>query len=129
MNPSESLLIPVTFDENLWDRSLSNSGQEAQRVAEHWHIKLSEGIPMAWTRNGFIKKSEAPHISQTDLPNCFKIYLPDPDKPNGPWVMVFQAQALTPPSFQFFFLAFGHRHPQKSPSVYQIAHGVLHPQK
>jgi hypothetical protein len=66
-----------------------------------------------------LKRCEAVGRDGTKLPNCTKIYIPEPD---GPWGIVFELRIEDGRPY-LACLAFGTRHPTGpgKPSVYEVA--------
>lgn len=119
MSPSEPRL-PARFDPDPWDEDLARStttGRQAAQAARRDYEP--NGIPRS-----HLKPCEAEGSDGTSLPDCAKIYLP---QPNGKFGMVFTIDRKADKP-TLLFLAFGVRHhPKRShaPTVYEIAHQRL----
>jgi len=118
--PTPGPRFPARFDPQAWDEDLARStpaGRTAVRDARGDYEP--NGIPRS-----HLKPCEAEGRDGTNLPQCFKVYLPPPD---GRFGMVFTIDGNADKP-AFVFLAFGVRHHPKgshAPTVYEIAHGRL----
>jgi hypothetical protein len=108
--------FPVRFDPRPWDEDLARStpnGNTAARNARRDYER--SGIPRSRLR-----PCEADGRDGTNLPDCTKVYLPQPD---GRFGMIFTVdRQADKPALEF--LAFGVRHHpagSHAPTVYEIA--------
>ena len=112
--------LPARFDRDAWDEDLaraSRGGRAAAQMARHGY-ELN-GVPVDELRQ---VQEEGP--DGTVLPQCVKVYLPDPA---GKYGMVFEV-VRTKRGLRLEYIAFGVRHhPRRShaPTVYQLAHRRL----
>jgi hypothetical protein len=112
------------FDPDAWDEDLARTtpaGREAAEAARRAYER--KGVPIEQLR----RVAEHGH-DQTNLPDCAKVYLP---QPNGRFGMVFMLKFEPDGRPVLAYLAFGVRHhPRRSrrPTVYQLAHLRLHGQ-
>jgi hypothetical protein len=111
----------VVFDEAAFDadmRRLNDSAVETARLARrHYEAK---GVATARLRRCAEQGEDG-----TALPNCLKVYLPEPA---GRFGMVFQLE-IDPDGLRLYYLAFGVRHhPPGSHALtlYELAHQRLH---
>ncbi len=113
--------IPARFDPDPWDEDLARSTSTGRQAAEAARRDYEpNGIPRS-----HLKPCEAEGRDGTELPQCFKVYVPRPD---GRFGMVFKA-VLIDGRLQMDFVAFGMRHhPKRSHAltVYEVAHIRLH---
>jgi hypothetical protein len=121
--PTEDPRFPADFDPEAWEEDLARStdagraaGQAVRRDCEQ------EGVPQS-----SLRPCDDEGHDGTVLPQCVKLYVP---QPSGRFGIVFKvAQAVG--RLRLVFLAFGVRHqPRNSnaPTVYQLAHRRLHDQ-
>lgn len=112
--------FPARFEPDPWDEDLARStsaGHQAAGAARHDY--QPNGIPIS-----HLKACEAEGRDGTNLPDCAKVYLPQPD---GKFGAIFKAVRIDG-RLRLDFLAFGMRHhPPNShaPTVYDIAHRRL----
>ena len=113
----------VRFDELAFTDDLAHATPAGRQVATAARERLEQtgADPVEF------KRCDPDARDGTSLPNCVKIYLPDPA---GRWRMVFEI--LRDPAtgkLVLSYLAFGVGHPEHpwQPSVYQVAHGRLDP--
>lgn len=115
--------FPARFDQDAWEEDLARSTPPGRQAAEAARRDYERGgIPFEHAR-----RIEEHGRDGTVLPNCAKVYLP---QPAGRFGMVFRAINVEGRP-HLAYLAFGVRHhPQGSqrPTVYQLAHQRLHGQ-
>lgn len=115
--------FPARFDQDAWEEDLAHSTPSGRQAAEAARKDYErDGIPFEHAR-----RIEEHGRDGTVLPNCAKVYLP---QPAGRFGMVFRSISVEGLP-HLAFLAFGVRHhPQGSrrPTVYQLAHQRLHGQ-
>lgn len=115
--------FPAHFDRDAWEEDLARStpaGRQAAEVARRDYGR--DGIPFEHAR-----RVQEHGQDGTVLPNCAKVYLP---QPAGRFGMIFRAIKVDGRP-QFAYLAFGvrhHPHGSRRPTVYQLAHQRLHGQ-
>ena len=119
--PTEDPRYPADFDHEAWEEDFARStdvgrlaGGDARREYEE------NGVPQSRLRPCDVVGQDG-----TSLPQCVKIYVP---QPAGPFGMVFRV-TLVGGRLWLRFLAFGVRHhPSNSnaPTVYRLAHNRLH---
>jgi hypothetical protein len=115
--------FPARFDSEAWEEDLGRttpSGREAAEVARQAYE--TNGIPFT-----HLRPVEKDGRDGTVLPDCAKIYLP---QPAGHFGMVFKAIKIEG-RLHLAYLAFGARHQPKEsrrPTVYQLAHKRMHGQ-
>lgn len=113
--------FPARFDPDPWDEDLTRStpaGRMAAEVARRAYE--ADGVPRSRLR-----PCDAQGRDRTNLPQCFKVYVPHP---GGRFGMVFTIDSKDGKPI-LMFLAFGVRHhPPGSHAltVYEIAHSRLH---
>jgi hypothetical protein len=115
MPPSDPR-FPVRFDSRPWDEDLTRTTTHGNRTAQNARREYERaGVPRSQLR-----PCEADGRDGTNLPDCAKVYLPQPD---GRFGMVFTVdRQADKPALEF--LAFGMRHhPTGSHAltVYEIA--------
>lgn len=118
--PTSNPRFPARFDAQPWDDDIERSTPAGRTAAASARTDYEpNGIPRS-----HLRPCDEGH-DETHLPQCFKVYLP---QPAGRFGMIFtidkQADKLI-----LTFLAFGTRHhPPNShaPTVYDIAHKRLH---
>ncbi|MGA9284665.1 MAG: hypothetical protein WBV85_04420 [Solirubrobacteraceae bacterium] len=119
--PSSGPHFPVRFDPAPWKDDLARSTPAGRTAAEKTCTTYeSDGV-----LRSHLKPSEREAQDGTNLPDCAKVYLPQPD---GRFGMIFSVdgEANKP---ALLFLAFGVRHHPPSShalTVYEIAHSRLH---
>jgi hypothetical protein len=112
------------FDPDAWEEDLARTtpaGREAADEARRDYER--KGVPIEQLRR--VAEHGDDH---TNLPDCAKVYLP---QPNGRFGMVFMLKFEPNGRPVLAFLAFGVRHhPRRSrrPTVYQLAHLRMHGQ-
>jgi hypothetical protein len=113
--------FPAHFDQDAWEEDLARStpaGRQAADAARRDYER--DGVPFEHAR-----RVQEHGGDGTVLPNCAKVYLP---QPVGRFGMIFRVISVEGRP-QFAYLAFGVRHhPRGSrrPTVYQLAHQRLH---
>jgi len=115
--PTSEPRFPARFDPDIWAEDIARStpaGREAACTARRSYE--ADGIPRS-----HLRPCEGEGRTGIDLPDCAKVYVPDP---YGKWGIVFQmvVPADEPPHLRY--LAFGVRHhPRGSHAldVYDIA--------
>jgi hypothetical protein len=111
----------VTFNDLPFNKDLkrtTTTGAEIARIARQQYEQ--EGAPADHLRH-----CDAEGQDGTALPQCLKIYLPEPA---GRFGMVFKAVEVER-RLRLDFVAFGVRHHPRgsnAPTVYQLAHRRLH---
>ncbi len=119
MSPSEAR-FPARFAPDPWNEDLARSTPVGRQAAEAARRDYeANGIPRS-----HLRPCEAEGRDGTNLPQCFKAYLPQPD---GRFGMVFTIDKdADEPTLVFLAVAVRH-HPKDShaPTVYQIAHQRL----
>lgn len=109
--------IPARFDPDPWDEDLAHSTPNGRQAAEAGRRDYEpKGIPRS-----HLKPCKAEGQDGTMLPQCFKVYVPQPD---GKFGMVFKS-VLIAGQLQLDFLAFGVRHHPKGShalTLYEVAH-------
>jgi hypothetical protein len=106
----------VQFDDGAFAEDLEHSSPAARAAAKIEHRKI--------VKNGLnavrLKRCEREGRDGTRLPNCAKIYIPEPD---GPWGMVFELRVEDTGHPYLACLAFGTRHPTGPGKLsgYQVA--------
>jgi hypothetical protein len=115
--------VRAQFDEDAWGEDLARTTPTGRTAAEAARRDYEQrGIPIEQLRR------VAEHGRDgTVLPNCTKVYLPQPD---GKFGMVFILKFEPNGRPVLMFLAFGMRHHPKGShalTVYEIAHPRLHP--
>ena len=112
----------VVFDEPAFAEDVMRSGRTGAAVLQETRRRYErDGVAVASLRS-----CEAEGRDGTELPGCFKVYLPEPD---GKFGMVL-ALASDERGLGLRYLAFGVRHHPKgshAETVYEIAHRRLHP--
>lgn len=113
--------FPVRVDPDPWERDLARSTPAGRIAAQNARRDYErDGIPVS-----HLRPCETERRDGTSLPDCAKVYLPQPD---GHFGMVFTIdREVNKPAL--VFLAFGVRHHpagSHTPTVYQIAHQRLH---
>ncbi len=115
--------FPAHFDPDGWEEDLARTtpaGREAAEAARRAYEQ--SGIPFE-----HLRRVEQEGRDGTVLPDCAKVYLP---QPAGQFGMVFRAIKIGG-RLHLAYLAFGVRHPPKDsrrPTVYQLAHQRIHGQ-
>lgn len=113
--------VPVAFSESAFNEDLKRTTEAGVEIAQSGRRRYEqEGAP----RN-LLRHCEAEGQDGTALPQCLKIYLPEPA---GRFGMVFKAVGVES-RLRLDFLAFGVRHHPRgsnAPTVYQFAHRRLH---
>ncbi len=113
--------VPVAFSDSAFNEDLKRAtatGVEIAQSARHRYEQ--EGAP-----GDQLRYCDAEGQDGTALPQCLKIYLPEPA---GRFGMVFKAVEAER-RLRLDFLAFGVRHHPRgsnAPTVYQLAHRRLH---
>lgn len=119
MPPSEPR-FPARFDPDPWDEDLARSTPAGRQTAQAARRDYQpNGIPRS-----HLKPCEAQGSDGTNLPDCVKGYLP---QPNGKFGMVFTIDRKADKP-TLLFLAFGVRHHPKGSNaltVYELAHQRL----
>lgn len=115
--------FPARFDENAWEEDLARSTPSGRQAAEAARRDYERsGIPFEHAR-----RVQEHGRDGTVLPNCAKVYLP---QPAGRFGMIFRAMNVAGRP-HLAYLAFGVRHhplDSRRPTVYQLAHQRLHGQ-
>jgi hypothetical protein len=115
--------FPAYFDQDAWEEDLAATTPSGRMAAEAARAEYErDGIPF-----GQARRIQEHGDDGTVLPNCAKVYLP---QPAGRFGMVFRAIVIDRRP-HLAYLAFGVRHhPRDSrrPTVYQRAHERLHGQ-
>lgn len=115
--------FPARFDPDPWNEDFGRSTPAARTVAQAARRNYEpDGIPVA-----HLKPCESEGRDGTNLPDCAKVYLPEP---NGHFGMVFTVDRKADEP-ALVFLAFGTRHhppDSHASTVYEIAHNRLHDQ-
>jgi hypothetical protein len=115
--------FPARFDPDPWGEDLAGSTSAGQAAAENTRRDYeANGVPRS-----HLKLCEEEGHDGTNLPQCFKVYIPHPSGRFG-IVFAIDGEADKP---TLVFLAFGIRHhPPDSHAltVYEIAHSRLHDQ-
>lgn len=113
--------FPARFDPDGWEEDLARTtpaGRDAAEAARRVYER--DGIPFE-----HLRRIEAQGRDGTVLPDCAKVYLP---QPAGRFGMVLRAIEIDG-RLRLAYLAFGVRHPPRDsrrPTVYQLAHQRLH---
>lgn len=111
----------VVFDEVALGEDVMRSGRGGAAVLQETRRRYErDGVAVERLRG-----CEAEGSDGTELPGCFKVYLPEPD---GKFGMVL-ALASDEHGLGLRYLAFGMRHHPKgshAETVYEIAHRRLH---
>jgi hypothetical protein len=115
--------FPAHFDPDGWEEDLARTTPAGRKAAETARSAYEQnGIPFEYLRS-----VEEEGRDGTVLPDCAKVYLP---QPAGRFGMVFRAIKVDD-RMHLACLAFGVRHPPKDsrrPTVYQLAHQRIHGQ-
>lgn len=115
MSPTEPR-FPARFAPDYWDEDLARSTPAGRTAARRARSDYEpDGIPRA-----HLRPCDEEGRDGTNLPQCFKVYLPRPD---GRFGMVLTIDSSAD-ELTLLFLAFGVRHhPEGShaPTVYEIA--------
>ena len=119
-----AVVVPVLFDEKQIERDLTRLAPSARIALDdvRRQIRRDGGLPT--TR---LRSCDAEGRDGTELPDCFKTYVPwDENK----WGLVLTVAAHPTRAFALRAFAYGVRHPTgTTPSVYQVAHRRLNPPK
>lgn len=122
--PSSEPHFPVRVDPDPREEDLARSTQAGRTAAEaSLRAYEASGVPRS-----HLKPCEPEGRDGTNLPDCAKVYLPQPD---GRFGMIFRVDR-EPHKPALLFLAFGVRHHPRSShalTVYEIAHNRLHDQE
>ena len=114
--PSSEPRFPVRFAPDPWNQDLARTTRTGRTTAQAARGDYEpDGVPRS-----HLKPCEEEGRDGTNLPRCFKVYLP---QPAGPFGMVFTIDRQDDKP-ALVFLAFGMRHhPMESHalSVYEIA--------
>ena len=113
----------VSVDELLLEEDLAHATAAGRAAIAPVIDELKRtGVPTSW-----LKRCQAEGRDTTRLAGCVKTYIPQPD---GPWGAVLTGDKLASVP-TLVLLAVGQRHPAQpwTPSVYQVAHSRLHPQR
>jgi hypothetical protein len=106
----------VEFDDAAFAEDLQHNSPPARAAGQTEHSDI--------VKNGLdparLKRCEAEGRDGTKLPNCAKIYIPEPD---GPWGMVFELRVNDARRPYLACMAFGTRHPTRAGklSIYEVA--------
>jgi hypothetical protein len=115
--------FPARFAPDPWDEDLARSTPAGRTAAEAARRDYEpNGIPRS-----HLRPCDEEGRDGTNLPQCFKVYVPHPD---GRFGMVFTIDRKADKP-TLVFLAFGVRHHPKGShalTVYQLAHRRLHGQ-
>lgn len=115
--------FPVRFDPEAWEEDLARTTPSGRAAAEAAKEAYEQGgIPFM-----HLRRVEEQGRDGTVLPDCAKVYLP---QPAGRFGMVFRVIKIEDRP-HLAYLAFGVRHQPKDsrrPTVYQLAHQRMHGQ-
>lgn len=112
----EAARYRVEFDDGIFAEDLEHNSPAARAAAETERKDIvKNGLSAAR-----LKRCEEEGRDGTKLPNCAKIYIPEPD---GPWGMVLELRIDDTRRPYLACLAFGARHPTGPGklSAYQVA--------
>jgi hypothetical protein len=116
--PRRIVTFRVKFSDGRFAEDLDRCRPEGQRAARQARVQLErDGVPQH-----LLTRCAGEHRDGTDLPGMVKLYLP---MPYGPWGLVLQG-TTDDAGLHLLAVAFGERHPDRRPTVYDIAHYRQH---
>ncbi len=112
----------VTFRVRFNDARFQQDVQAVRPAGHAIALQARAALERDGIDSSMLARCESEHRDGTDLHGMVKLYLPIP---YGEWGLVLQA-AKDNAGLHLLVVAFGERHPENGPSVYQIAHHRLH---
>jgi hypothetical protein len=116
--PRRTITFRVKFNDARFAEDVARCRPEGKKVAREAREQLdSDGAP-----RDLLTSCAGEHRDGTDLTGMVKLYLP---MPYGPWGLVLQG-ATDDAGLHLLAVAFGERHPDRRPTVYDVAHYRMH---